>query len=273
MSLLEEQTTMVSMSIKVIVGVVILSIIISYKWDNHKLVSSNTELVSSNTELVSSKTEMLKNQQHLTKQLKLKDSELSKAKTDLNKYKGLTDQNIEIRSLRKHKLYNQIEVIIIKHNLCNDELIRQRFFAKLLFFTAVVESHGGRHLTQLSGGPGLGYYQIEPSTHEDLYNHYLRYNPIIKKKVISFYDSSSTEKLNLKTNLPYQTVAAYYQYERCINAYCKASSKEFDYSDRSISHLAETYKREWNTSLGKSSTTGATKKYKEFVNSNVFLDN
>lgn len=46
----------------------------------------------------------------------------------------------------------------------------------LLTGTAMVESKL-RHLVQLGGGPALGPYQMEPTTHESLWRDFLRYRP------------------------------------------------------------------------------------------------
>ena len=43
-----------------------------------------------------------------------------------------------------------------------DEVVKQ------MFFTAVVESGGGRWDKQIGGGPAVSYWQIEPVTAEDV---------------------------------------------------------------------------------------------------------
>ena len=45
-----------------------------------------------------------------------------------------------------------------------------------LFGTALVESRL-THLRQLAGGPALGVFQMEPATHHDLWDNWLRYLP------------------------------------------------------------------------------------------------
>ena len=46
----------------------------------------------------------------------------------------------------------------------------------LLVGTALVESRL-THLRQLAGGPALGVFQMEPATHHDLWDDWLRYRP------------------------------------------------------------------------------------------------
>lgn len=46
---------------------------------------------------------------------------------------------------------------------------------QLLLGTAAAESHMGKHLRQVGGGPALGIWQMEPGTHDDNWGSYLRY--------------------------------------------------------------------------------------------------
>lgn len=46
----------------------------------------------------------------------------------------------------------------------------------LLVGIVAQESGGGRYLRQRGGGPALGIYQIEPATHDDLWDNYLHYH-------------------------------------------------------------------------------------------------
>jgi hypothetical protein len=45
----------------------------------------------------------------------------------------------------------------------------------LLLGTALTESGDMHYLHQLGNGPALGVYQMEPTTHEDIYDNYLKY--------------------------------------------------------------------------------------------------
>lgn len=55
-----------------------------------------------------------------------------------------------------------------------------------LYFTAVVESGGGIYTRQLSGGPALSWFQIEPATAVDVYFRYLKTRPHLKKLLLEF---------------------------------------------------------------------------------------
>lgn len=47
---------------------------------------------------------------------------------------------------------------------------------ELVLGTALQES-GLRYLQQLNEGPALGLFQMEPATHDDIWNNYLKYRP------------------------------------------------------------------------------------------------
>lgn len=49
--------------------------------------------------------------------------------------------------------------------------------------TACQESHCGLWLVQLENGPARGIYQMEPATHDDIWDHYLAYNQDLAKRV------------------------------------------------------------------------------------------
>jgi len=54
----------------------------------------------------------------------------------------------------------------------------------LVMETAAQESRL-THLVQLGGGPGLGLWQMEPSTHDDHWKTFLRFKPVLAKRVLS----------------------------------------------------------------------------------------
>lgn len=53
----------------------------------------------------------------------------------------------------------------------------------LVLGTACKESHCGLWLVQLGQGPARGIYQMEPATHEDIWNNYLSDRQDLAKKV------------------------------------------------------------------------------------------
>lgn len=53
---------------------------------------------------------------------------------------------------------------------------------RILMGTAAHESHFV-YTQQLGGGPALGYFQMEPKTHDDCWNNYLKYRPMLIRGV------------------------------------------------------------------------------------------
>jgi hypothetical protein len=45
------------------------------------------------------------------------------------------------------------------------------------------ESGGCEYLVQLDGGPALGFYQMEPATHDDIWRNFLAYQPALAEVV------------------------------------------------------------------------------------------
>lgn len=49
--------------------------------------------------------------------------------------------------------------------------------------TACQESHCGLWLVQLGNGPARGIYQMEPATHDDIWDHFIQHRPELVTKV------------------------------------------------------------------------------------------
>ena len=55
----------------------------------------------------------------------------------------------------------------------------------LMLGTALAES-GLRHLRQIGGGPAIGFYQVEPATHDDVLRYLRRSdNKLLKQRILS----------------------------------------------------------------------------------------
>ena len=57
----------------------------------------------------------------------------------------------------------------------------------LLIGTAAQESHLGTYLRQLGDGPALGIFQMEPATHNDIHENFLRYKHDLRNRVDDFF--------------------------------------------------------------------------------------
>src|SRR5882757_814136 len=66
---------------------------------------------------------------------------------------------------------------------------------QLLLGTAIHESEGFRFRKQRNG-PALGVFQMEPFTHNDIWNTYLSYHPTLATQVTSLLSSPKAKKLH-----------------------------------------------------------------------------
>lgn len=112
----------------------------------------------------------------------------------------------------------------------------------LLLGTALVESGKMHFLRQLGDGPALGLYQMEPVTHDDIWDNFLSFRKQLRREVLAFLAPIPEPKEQLITNLAYATVMARVHYLR-VPAPLPMS---FD-----IRGLANYWKTHYNTHLGK----------------------
>lgn len=111
----------------------------------------------------------------------------------------------------------------------------------LLLGTALTESGDMHYLHQLGQGPARGIYQMEPRTHDDIWDHYLEYKKMLRREVLAFLAPVPEPKDQLMTNLAYATVMARIHYLRVPSALPEAN----DYRG-----LANYWKDHYNTKLG-----------------------
>jgi hypothetical protein len=80
---------------------------------------------------------------------------------------------------------------------------------ELLLGTAIQESLFLKYRVQMGGGPAVSYYQMEPATHNDIWNNYLQYRDNLAAKAIAFLSSPDADKIaELETNDKYATAMA-----------------------------------------------------------------
>lgn len=123
----------------------------------------------------------------------------------------------------------------------------------LLLGTCAQESQLGTYLKQING-PALGIYQIEPNTHDDIWDNYLKYRGDLGGKILAI-DSRDTN--NLITNLAYATAIARIIYLRAPDNIPAAND---------IAGLARFYKKYYNTPLGAATEEQFIDNYKRYVN-------
>ena len=122
----------------------------------------------------------------------------------------------------------------------------------LIMGTAAQESHL-TYIHQLDGGPALGFFQMEPRTHDDIWVSYIAYRAPIRDRLNSMLPPGTTDdnrQLALMSNLFYATAMCRVHYRRV-----PASLPDAD----DIQGMAEYWKQYYNTPLGKGTV-------EEFVN-------
>lgn len=115
----------------------------------------------------------------------------------------------------------------------------------LLMGTAAQESHVGQFLHQLGGGPAKGIFQMEPATHDDTWEHFLRYKPNLAKVVRAIAgvaDGVRPSSELMVGNLYYAAAMARIYYLRAPEPLPEADD---------IEGLAAYWKRYYNTYLGR----------------------
>ena len=132
---------------------------------------------------------------------------------------------------------------------------------RLLLGTAIAES-GLRHLKQ-TRGPALGLYQVEPATHDDLYENWLHFRPDWGNRLIECTTDYGTYTEQLVWNLAYATAVA-----RLI--YYRRPEPLPDTGD--LRGQAEYWKAHYNTEAGKGTVEYYISKVRKHWHGPAFLD-
>lgn len=124
----------------------------------------------------------------------------------------------------------------------------------LLMGTAMQESHCGKYLVQLGGGPALGIFQVEPATAQDIIFRYLKKRPQLCKRFDAGWSGVNKEPINwqdvelkqvckeLVGNLHFATAMARIRYWMVPEPLPAADD---------IAGLAAYWKTHYNTHLGR----------------------
>lgn len=119
--------------------------------------------------------------------------------------------------------------------------------ARRLLLGTIAHESLGTSLDQILGpsdrtlGPAIGLYQIEPATHDDLYENYLAFHQNLKEKVMSLRARQPDPHVQLATNLAYATAIARLIYWRQPEALP---------AEDDIEGLANYWKTYYNTPAG-----------------------
>ena len=110
---------------------------------------------------------------------------------------------------------------------------------RLLMGTALMESNL-TYLMQLNNGPALGVFQMEPATHDDIWENWLRFRLPIHDRILSRWGSLDAHRM--VHDLHYAAVMARLHYRRVPQALPRPDD---------LRAQAAYWKRWYNTALGK----------------------
>lgn len=127
---------------------------------------------------------------------------------------------------------------------------------ELLMGTCAVESNFGTYNKQLGDGPALGVFQMEPATMRDIWDNYINYRAELKRLLASEFGMIRADECRLQYDIEYSIVMARLKYRR--------SKYLLPYNSTDIEGLAEAWKRDYNTYLGKGKTSEFISKYKKY---------
>ena len=125
---------------------------------------------------------------------------------------------------------------------------------ELLMATAANESNLGEYLTQESGGPARGIFQMEGEDHNDIWKNYLGYHMDLYAKIHQISGPCTTD--DMETNLPYAIAM-------CRVHYMRAPGNLPDGSD--IEGIWSYYKAHYNTPQGAATHDEFMQKYNRYV--------
>lgn len=126
---------------------------------------------------------------------------------------------------------------------------------KLVLGTALQESRL-TFLVQLDGGPALGLYQMEPATHDDIWENYLRYREGTDLWARLFDITHTGEARELVGNLAYATAMCRVHYLRVPHPLPDADDLE---------GIAHYWKRHYNTPEGKGTVEEFVKNTRDYL--------
>jgi len=126
----------------------------------------------------------------------------------------------------------------------------------LLLGTMAQESHFGKYVHQLGNGPAKGVYQMEPATHDDIRDNYIKYRQSIRTLLANTFAYKTLDASRLIYDLRYATIMARLHYYRVSEPLPAADN---------IAGLAAYWKEHYNTRFGRGTEDEFITNYKHFV--------
>lgn len=148
--------------------------------------------------------------------------------------------------------YSQLTQYVIDPELL-DLGLHSKSATELLVLTTVVESKAGRYLHQLHG-PALGMFQMEPGTHDDCWDNFLKYKEPLAARVRRVAVNANAQEMIW--NLRYATAMARVKYLRAPEALPPSDD---------VQALAQYYKTHYNSAEGKSTVDKSVAEYKAYI--------
>ena len=145
-------------------------------------------------------------------------------------------------SFNKDQFRELIEDVLKEADLYSESAV------ELLMMTCAVESNFGTYIKQVKG-PALGVFQMEPNTHNDIWENYLAYHD----NIAEYIDHRSS--FTLRYDLRHAIIMARIHYLRVPEALSKATD---------LNALAYYWKRYYNTFKGKGTVKKAVEKYEKY---------
>lgn len=109
----------------------------------------------------------------------------------------------------------------------------------------------------MGDGPAVSYYQMEPATHNDIWDNYLKYRGELAAKAIAFLSSPDADKVvELKINDNYATAMARIHYMRVAEKLPAAGD---------VAGQANYWKQYYNTPLGKGKPSEYIEKWNHYL--------
>lgn len=122
--------------------------------------------------------------------------------------------------------------------------------------TGLVES-GYRVTSQYGGGPALGWFQMEPATHDDIWRNYLKYRPELSDAVSSLCSGENPSASLLRSNPSYAAAMCRVKYLRV----------PAPLPPNNAVSLSLYHKKYYNTILGKANATKNIPLFQEAIDS------
>lgn len=117
-----------------------------------------------------------------------------------------------------------------------------RAATELLLGTALHESGGLAHRRQISGGPARGFFQMEPATHNDIWDNFLAFRATLRSEVEALLSDPRADRIHeLEFNDNYAAGMARVHYLRAPDALPQAGD---------LIGQSNYWKRHYNTPLG-----------------------